>query len=88
MATIDTTATLVTASSGGGGGGTFLVSPSVGLMIWTLIAFAITLFLLRKLAFPRIAEALEKRRDDRFARLDADKNGSISRAEFDARHIF
>src|SRR3954451_18698441 len=39
----------------------FLVSPDVGLMIWTLIAFIITFLLLRKLAFPRISEALEKR---------------------------
>ncbi len=42
--------------------GNFLVSPSVGLMIWTLLAFGITLFLLNKLAFPRIAEALDRRR--------------------------
>jgi F-type H+-transporting ATPase subunit b len=50
---------------GGGeesGGGSFLVSPSLGLMIWTLAAFAITLYLLNKLAFPRIAEALDRRR--------------------------
>ena len=49
-------------SSGGGGGGNFLVTPNVGLMIWTLIAFAITLFILRRLAFPRIADALDRRR--------------------------
>src|SRR2546423_12243493 len=49
-------------SSGGGGGGNFLVTPNVGLMIWTLIAFAITLFILRKAAFPRIADALDRRR--------------------------
>jgi len=42
--------------------GNFLVSPNVGLMIWTLLAFGITLFLLNKLAFPRIAEALDRRR--------------------------
>jgi len=52
--------------SGGGGaeeeGGSFLVSPNVGLMIWTLLAFGTTLFLLNKLAFPRIAEALDRRR--------------------------
>ena len=41
--------------------GNFLVSPSVGLMIWTLIAFGLTFYLLRKLAFPRIQEALDKR---------------------------
>ena len=44
------------------GGGNFLVSPSLGLMIWTLLAFGITLYLLNKLAFPRIAEALDRRR--------------------------
>jgi F-type H+-transporting ATPase subunit b len=53
--------------SGGGGGeesgsGDFLVSPNVGLMIWTLLAFGITLYLLNRLAFPRIAEALDRRR--------------------------
>jgi F-type H+-transporting ATPase subunit b len=42
--------------------GNFLVSPNVGLMIWTLLAFGITLYLLNKLAFPRIAEALDRRR--------------------------
>jgi F-type H+-transporting ATPase subunit b len=42
--------------------GNFLVSPNVGLMIWTLLAFGTTLFLLNKLAFPRIAEALDRRR--------------------------
>jgi F-type H+-transporting ATPase subunit b len=45
-----------------GGGGNFLVSPELGLMIWALLAFGITLFLLNKLAFPRIAEALDRRR--------------------------
>jgi F-type H+-transporting ATPase subunit b len=44
------------------GGGSFLVSPNVGLMIWTLLAFGITLYLLNKLAFPRIQEALDRRR--------------------------
>jgi F-type H+-transporting ATPase subunit b len=42
--------------------GNFLVSPALGLMIWTLLAFGITLYLLNKLAFPRIAEALDRRR--------------------------
>src|SRR2546423_15670180 len=51
--------TLVAADSGGGN---FLVTPNVGLMIWTLIAFGIALFLLQRLAFPRIGEALDKRR--------------------------
>ena len=42
--------------------GNFLVSPSVGLMIWTLLAFAITLYVLNKFAFPQIAAALDRRR--------------------------
>ncbi len=56
---------VLAATEGGGeeaGGGNFLVSPSVGLMIWTLIAFRATLLILRKLAFPRIGEALDRRR--------------------------
>ena len=43
-------------------GGEFLVSPNLGLMIWTLLAFVITLVILRKYAFPRIAQALDRRR--------------------------
>jgi len=50
------------AAEGGGGSGNFLVTPSVGLMIWTLLAFAAAVFILRKFAFPRIADALDKRR--------------------------
>jgi F-type H+-transporting ATPase subunit b len=44
------------------GSGNFLVQPNVGVMIWTLIAFGVTVLLLRKLAYPRISEALDKRR--------------------------
>ncbi len=53
---------LVLAQAEEEGGGSFLVSPGLGLMIWTLLAFGITLYLLNKLAFPRIAEALDRRR--------------------------
>jgi F-type H+-transporting ATPase subunit b len=41
--------------------GSFLVSPSAGLMVWTLVVFGIALYVLNKLAFPKIAEALDKR---------------------------
>jgi F-type H+-transporting ATPase subunit b len=41
--------------------GSFLVSPNVGLMVWTLLVFGITLIVLWKAAFPRIAEALDRR---------------------------
>jgi F-type H+-transporting ATPase subunit b len=42
-------------------GGSFLVSPALGLMIWTLALFGFTMWVLRKVAFPRIQEALDKR---------------------------
>jgi F-type H+-transporting ATPase subunit b len=49
---------LVAADSGGG---SFLVSPNVGLMVWTLVVFGLTFWLLKRVAFPRITEALDKR---------------------------
>jgi F-type H+-transporting ATPase subunit b len=49
-------ATHIVASSG-----SFLVSPGLGLMIWTLIVFLFTMYVLSKVAFPRIQEALDKR---------------------------
>jgi F-type H+-transporting ATPase subunit b len=42
-------------------GGSFLVSPGLGLMIWTLVLFLITMWVLSKVAFPKIQEALDKR---------------------------
>jgi F-type H+-transporting ATPase subunit b len=45
----------------GDSGGSFLVSPNLGLMIWTLLVFGITMYVLSKVAFPRIQEALDKR---------------------------
>jgi F-type H+-transporting ATPase subunit b len=42
-------------------GSSFLISPNVGLMVWTLLLFFISMGILAKLAFPRISQALEKR---------------------------
>jgi F-type H+-transporting ATPase subunit b len=39
----------------------FLVSPDVGLMIWTFLAFIVALLVLRKYAWPAITQALDKR---------------------------
>ncbi len=39
----------------------FLITPNVGLMVWTIVVFAISLFILRRAVFPRIGEALDKR---------------------------
>jgi F-type H+-transporting ATPase subunit b len=52
---------VLAATEGKESGGSFLVSPNLGLMIWTLIAFGISMWILKKYAFPPIAEALEKR---------------------------
>jgi F-type H+-transporting ATPase subunit b len=41
--------------------GNFLVTPDVGLMIWTVLSFVVALWFLGKFAFPRIQEALDKR---------------------------
>jgi F-type H+-transporting ATPase subunit b len=42
--------------------GSFLIKPGVGLMVWTLLVFGLTMVLLSKLAFPRISDALERRK--------------------------
>jgi F-type H+-transporting ATPase subunit b len=41
--------------------GSFLITPNVGLMIWTLLLFGISMYVLAKLVFPRISAALDKR---------------------------
>jgi F-type H+-transporting ATPase subunit b len=41
--------------------GSFLVTPNVGLMVWTLVLFGLSLVILWKLAFPRISDALDRR---------------------------
>jgi F-type H+-transporting ATPase subunit b len=52
-----TTHTVLAASKG-----SFLIKPGIGLMVWTLLVFGVTMFLLSRLAFPRISEALERRK--------------------------
>jgi F-type H+-transporting ATPase subunit b len=53
--------TAIPLAAEGDSGGSFLVSPNLGLMIWTLLVFGITMYVLSKVAFPRIQEALDKR---------------------------
>ena len=56
-----TQVTTVPLAAEGDSGGSFLVSPNLGLMIWTLLVFGITMYVLKRVAFPRIQEALDKR---------------------------
>ena len=52
-------------------GGSFLVSPNVGLMIWTLIAFLAAFLILRKYAYPQIDAFLQRRAEAIAESLDA-----------------
>jgi F-type H+-transporting ATPase subunit b len=51
--------------------GSFLITPNVGIMIWTIVVFAISLFILRKWVFPLIGEALDKRAKTIEGEIDA-----------------
>jgi F-type H+-transporting ATPase subunit b len=56
--------TIVLAATEGGGeeeGGSFLVTPGIGLMVWTLAIFVVVMLILKYAAFPQIAAALDKR---------------------------
>jgi F-type H+-transporting ATPase subunit b len=41
--------------------GSFLISPNVGLMVWTLLLFVISMAILARWVFPRISAALDRR---------------------------
>ena len=49
----------------------WLITPNVGLMIWTLVVFAISLYILKKAVFPRITAALDERRASIDESIDA-----------------
>ena len=63
-------------------GGSFLVTPGVGLMLSTLLVFGGSMYLLAKLAFPRIQEALDKRQ-----RLIEDSIDSAERTKREADQL-
>jgi F-type H+-transporting ATPase subunit b len=46
---------------GDDGGSTWLITPNIGMTIWTLVVFAVSLIVLTKAVFPRIREALDRR---------------------------
>jgi F-type H+-transporting ATPase subunit b len=61
--------------------GSFLITPNVGLMIWTLLLFGLSMYVLAKLAFPRISAALDKRQKSIEDSIDAAER---TRVEADA----
>jgi F-type H+-transporting ATPase subunit b len=80
------TSVVLAATDGGGTaaadqGGNFLVTPELGLMLWTLIAFGVTLWFLSKFAFPRIQEALDKRQKAIEEAIDASERAKAESAE-------
>jgi F-type H+-transporting ATPase subunit b len=62
--------------------GDFLIKVSPGLMIWTLVIFGITMYLLKKLAFGRIASAIDERR-----RVVRENLESAEKARDDAQRL-
>lgn len=66
-------ATAAEHSEGGGDEISPILAPYPGLMFWTILAFLLAMFVLRKYAFGPIQEALDKRR--------ATVNGAIEHAE-------
>jgi F-type H+-transporting ATPase subunit b len=49
----------------------WLITPNVGLMIWTFLVFGISLYILIKAVFPRIRDALDERRETINESIDA-----------------
>jgi len=41
--------------------GSWLITPNVGIMFWTLVVFGVSLYILNKAVFPRIRDALDTR---------------------------
>jgi F-type H+-transporting ATPase subunit b len=62
--------------------GSFLVQPGIGLMVFTLAVFGISLLLLWKYAFPAISEALAKRQ-----KLIEDSIDSAARTREEAEEL-
>ncbi len=53
------------------GSNSWLITPNVGLTIWTLVVFLVSLYILNKVAFPRIRDALDQRRRSIDESIDA-----------------
>jgi F-type H+-transporting ATPase subunit b len=51
--------------------GSFLITPNVGLMIWTIVVFLISLYILRRTVFPLIGKALDERAEEISESIDS-----------------
>ena len=68
------------------GSGSFLVSPNVGLMIWTVLVFTISLYILKKVVFPRIQETLDRRQKVTEDAIDAAERTRVEADELLAEY--
>jgi F-type H+-transporting ATPase subunit b len=59
----------------------WLITPDVGLTIWTLVVFAISLFVLIKFVFPRIGAALDTRKNAISESIDAAEHTRVEADE-------
>src|SRR6201995_5327467 len=66
--------------------GSFLITPNVGLMVWTLLLFGISMYVLAKLAFPRISQALDRRQRAIEESIDAAERTKREADELLAEH--
>ncbi len=51
--------------------GSFLITPNVGLMVWTIVVFLISLYILRRAVFPLIGKALDERAEEISESIDS-----------------
>jgi F-type H+-transporting ATPase subunit b len=64
----------------------WLITPNVGLMIWTLVVFGISLYILTKAVFPRIRDALDARRRGIDESIDAAERTRVEADELLAEY--
>ncbi len=62
-------------------GGSFLITPNVGLMVWVLVVFFISFFVLRKWVYPAIIAALDARAASIESSIDAAEEARIKADE-------
>jgi F-type H+-transporting ATPase subunit b len=63
-----------------------LLTPSGGLMLWTLVIFIVVLFILSKFAYPKILEAVEAREKSLADAIEAAKKDREEAAKLLAEH--
>jgi len=66
--------------------GSFLITPGIGLMVWTLLLFGVSLVLMAKFVFPRISDALGRRQQAIEDSIDAAERTRVEADELLAEY--